>query len=122
MKSRLVTWVNKLLNDEEKLKLNPDNIKLQAEWKAFVREKTIKNILVTINFNTLVYIVVSKVMPTTKFWLIFLYIIGNKQQIQRNKEETTLAYKESKRICSNNGWHGVYSLTISSMTHFCLQS
>ena len=41
-KSRLVTRLNKLPNEEEQLKLKPDNIKLEAEWKAFVREKTSK--------------------------------------------------------------------------------
>ncbi|KAL5564188.1 hypothetical protein UlMin_027352 [Ulmus minor] len=41
-KSRLVTRLNKLPNEEERLKLKPDNIKLEAEWKAFVREKTSK--------------------------------------------------------------------------------
>ena len=53
-KSRLVTQLNKLPNEEERLKLKPNNIKLEAEWKAFVREKTSKKFQVTLNFNTLI--------------------------------------------------------------------
>jgi len=39
-KSRLVNQVKKAKNEEERLKLKPDNIKSVVEWKAFVREKT----------------------------------------------------------------------------------
>ncbi|KAL5549202.1 hypothetical protein UlMin_004433, partial [Ulmus minor] len=39
-KSRLVSKLNKLPNDEQRLQLKPHNIKSEAEWRAFVQEKT----------------------------------------------------------------------------------
>ncbi|PON53964.1 hypothetical protein PanWU01x14_198420 [Parasponia andersonii] len=39
-KSRLVTKIRLAPNEEERLKLRPDNIKSKVEWKAFIREKT----------------------------------------------------------------------------------
>ncbi|GMN64729.1 hypothetical protein TIFTF001_033804 [Ficus carica] len=39
-KSRLVTKLRDAPNNEERLKLKPDTIKSNVEWKAFVREKT----------------------------------------------------------------------------------
>ncbi|PON52070.1 hypothetical protein PanWU01x14_211850 [Parasponia andersonii] len=39
-KSRLVKDIKEAKNDEERMKLKPDNIKSIIEWKAFVREKT----------------------------------------------------------------------------------
>ncbi|XP_024021724.1 uncharacterized protein LOC21400762 isoform X1 [Morus notabilis] len=39
-KSRLVNKIREVPNEEERLKLRPKNIKSEADWKAFVREKT----------------------------------------------------------------------------------
>lgn len=39
-KSRLVNKIREAPNEEERLKLRPKNIKSEADWKAFVREKT----------------------------------------------------------------------------------
>lgn len=39
-KSRLVTKIRKASNEEERLKLRPDNIKSIHEWKDFLKEKT----------------------------------------------------------------------------------
>ena len=41
-KSRLLRKLNKLQAYEERLLLKPDNIKSDAEWRAFVQEKTSK--------------------------------------------------------------------------------
>ena len=41
-KSRLVRKLNKLQEDEEQILLKSDNIKSDAEWRAFVQEKTSK--------------------------------------------------------------------------------
>lgn len=46
-KSRLVTKLNELPNEQERLKLKPDNIKSETEWRVFVREKTSKQFQVT---------------------------------------------------------------------------
>ena len=46
-KSRLVTKLRDAPNNEERLKLKPDNIKSNVEWKAFVREKTSVEFTVT---------------------------------------------------------------------------
>ncbi|XP_058191056.1 uncharacterized protein LOC131308221 isoform X2 [Rhododendron vialii] len=39
-KSRLVSDVKNATNEEERLQLQPDNIKLVHDWKDFVKEKT----------------------------------------------------------------------------------
>ncbi|KAL5549199.1 hypothetical protein UlMin_004430, partial [Ulmus minor] len=39
-KSRLVSKLNKLPNDEQRLQLKPHNIRSEAEWRTFVLEKT----------------------------------------------------------------------------------
>ncbi|XP_062079401.1 uncharacterized protein LOC133783794 [Humulus lupulus] len=39
-KSRLVAKISKAPNEQERIKLRPDNIKSEVEWRAFVREKT----------------------------------------------------------------------------------
>lgn len=46
-KSRLVSKLNELPNEQERLKLKPDNIKSETEWRLFVREKTSKQFQVT---------------------------------------------------------------------------
>ena len=46
-KSRLVTKLRDASNNEERLKLKPDNIKSNVEWKTFVREKTSVEFTVT---------------------------------------------------------------------------
>ncbi|KAL5550896.1 hypothetical protein UlMin_001072 [Ulmus minor] len=41
-KSRLVRKLNSLSNEEQRMQLKPDNIRSEAEWRSFVREKTSK--------------------------------------------------------------------------------
>ena len=42
-KSRLVSKLNKLTNESERLSLKPDCFKSDVEWRAFVRQKTSKD-------------------------------------------------------------------------------
>ena len=47
-KSRLVTKLRDAPTNEERLKLKPNNIKSNVEWKAFVYEKTSVEFTVTL--------------------------------------------------------------------------
>ena len=51
-KSRLVKKIVEAPNDAERLKLRPDNIKSEVDWKAFVREKLSADFKV---FNMLIF-------------------------------------------------------------------
>ena len=54
-KSRLVKKIVEAPNDAERLKLRPDNIKTEVDWKAFVREKLSADFKV---FNMLIFLIV----------------------------------------------------------------
>ena len=47
-KSRLVQKILKAKNEQERMKLGPDNISSISEWKRFVKEKTSENFKVSL--------------------------------------------------------------------------
>ena len=78
-KSRLVCKIRNAKNEEERLRLKPDNIKSTKEWKNFVKSKTSSDFEVNLfseKDTTLIF------QTYCTFIYLSIHILGNKRENQ----------------------------------------